>query len=172
MLKVARKNIPDIKFQQADMVSLKLNRKFDVIICLFGSIGYVKNYKNLNKVIENFANHLKPGGIVIIEPWLTKAGYTSEFMTGLPSVMTYDGSDISISRFCVCKKRGNLATMDLHHLIAEKNKKVRYAIEYHELGMFEKDKTLEIMQKNGFKAKYMRQGLLKDMGLNIGIKPR
>ena len=75
MIEIAKKNVKGVKFQQADMTNLNLNRKFDVIISLFSSIGYVKTYENLEKTIKNISRHLKPGGFVIIEPWLTKAKF-------------------------------------------------------------------------------------------------
>ncbi len=40
MLKVARKNIKGVTFRQADMTTLNLGREFDVLVCLFSSIGY------------------------------------------------------------------------------------------------------------------------------------
>ena len=87
-------------FKQADMIKLDLNKKFDVILCLFSSIGYVKTYQNLTKTIHNFAKHLKTGGVVIIEPWFTEATY----ITGLPSMTTHDGKGIKIARLCVSEK--------------------------------------------------------------------
>lgn len=166
MLAVARRNIADVTFKQADMIHLDLDKTFDVIICLFSSIGYVKNYKNLNKTIENFSKHLKKGGIVIIEPWFTESSYKA----GLPTMTTYDGDDIKIARLCVCKKRGILSVMDMHYLVAKKDKKVINFTERHELAMFETDKTLDIMRKNGLSAKFLKNGLMKDRGLYIGVK--
>jgi SAM-dependent methyltransferase len=166
MLAVAQKNITDATFKQADMIHLNLDKTFDVIICLFSSIGYVKNYKNLNKTIENFSKHLKKGGVVIIEPWFTEPSYK----IGLPTMTTYDGDDIKIARFCVCKKRGILSVMDMHYLIAERDKKMTHFIERHELAMFDIDKMLDIMKKNGLKAKFLKNGLMKDRGLYIGVK--
>lgn len=125
------------------MIHLDLEKTFDVIICLFSSIGYVKNYRNLDKTIENFSNHLKKGGVIIIEPWFTKSSY----MTGLPTMTTYDGDDIKIARLCVSKKRGILSVMDMHYLIAEKDKTMKHFVERHELAMFEIDKMLNIMKK-------------------------
>jgi ubiquinone/menaquinone biosynthesis C-methylase UbiE len=166
MLAVAQKNITDVTFKQADMIHLNLDKTFDVIICLFSSIGYVKNYKNLNKTIENFSKHLKKGGVVIIEPWFTESSYK----TGLPTMTTYDGDDIKIARLCVCKKRGILSVMDMHYLIAERDKKMTHFAECHELAMFDIDKMLGIMKKNGLKAKFLKNGLMKDRGLYIGVK--
>ena len=84
MLSIARNNIPDVMFKPADMVKLDLGKKFDVILCLFSSIGYVRTYPNLTKTIKNFAQHLKVGGVVIMEPWFIEAIYK----TGLPSMTT------------------------------------------------------------------------------------
>ena len=141
MLAIARKNFPDIHFKQINMIDFCLNKTFDVIICLFSSIGYIKTYANLDKTIKSFSKHLKKGGIVIIEPWFTKNVY----ITGLPSMTTYDGEDIKISRLCVCKKRGILSVMDMHYLIAKQNKQVTHFVERHEIAMFEMNKILEIM---------------------------
>lgn len=166
MLAVAKRNIPDITFKQANMIDFDLEKTFDVILCLFSSIGYVKNYENLSKTIENFARHLKKGGVVIIEPWFTENTY----ITGLPSMTIYDGEDIKISRLCVCKKRGIVSIMDMHYLIAEKNKTVRHFVELHELAMFEVDNMFDIMKKHGLKAKFLKNGLMKNRGIYIGVK--
>jgi ubiquinone/menaquinone biosynthesis C-methylase UbiE len=166
MLSVARKNISDVTFKQADMMKLNLDKKFDVILCLFSSIGYVKNYSNLTKTIQNFAKHLKVGGVVIIEPWFTEIAYIS----GLPTMTTYDGEEIKIARLCVSQKRGILSVMDMHYLIAEKNQKMKHFVETHELAMFDVDRMLSIMKEHGLQAHFLKNGLMKDRGLYIGIK--
>lgn len=166
MLTVAQKNVPDVAFKQADMVHLNLGKTFDVIICLFSSIGYVKNYINLTKTIKNFAQHLKKGGVVIIEPWFTESSY----IVGLLNMATYDGDDVKIARLCVAKKRGIVSVLDMHYLIAERDKKTKHFVEHHELAMFEIDRVLDIMNKHGLRAHFLKNGLRKDRGLYIGIK--
>src|SRR5882724_8682404 len=104
MLSLARKNVKGVRFQRADMVTLNLEKQFDVILCLFSSIGYVKNTAELKRTLSNFARHLKKGGVVIIEPWLTK----EIFKEGHPHMTTYDGDDIKIARLCVSKVRGSI----------------------------------------------------------------
>lgn len=166
MLNIAKKNTPGVKFKQADMTQLNLNKKFDVIICLFSSIGYVKNYKNLNRTIENFSHHLKQGGVVIIEPWFTESAY----ITGLPSMTTYDGENLKIARLCVCKKIGILSVLYMHYLIAERNHDMKHYIDHHELAMFDTSRFIEIMQKHSLKTRFVKNGLIKDRGLYIGVK--
>lgn len=170
MLGVARKNVKGVTFKQADMVTLNLNKEFDAIVCLFSSIGYVKTYSNLKKTLNNFARHLKKGGVVIIEPWFTKSTYK----VGLPNLTTYGDKNIKIARENISNIRGDLSIMDMHYLIAEKDKAVKYFIDRHELGMFEQKRFLEFMKDAGLKAKFVKNGLkngsMKDRGIYIGVK--
>ena len=166
MLNIARKNYDGIRFLQADMVNLDLNEKFDAIICLFSSIGYVKTYENLKKTITNFSNHLELGGVVIIEPWLTK----SIAIDGLASMETYASDEIKIARQSVSEIDGDISRFEMHYLVAKKNEKVNYFKDMHELGLFDIDKTLEIMKNAGLDSKFMEKGLETKRGLFIGIK--
>lgn len=166
MVNVAKINVSDVFFTQADMINFDLNDRFDVIICLFSSIGYVKTYKNLEKTIVNFSKHLKSGGVVIIEPWFTKSTY----WVGKPGMSTYDGEDIKIARINTTSLKNNLSIMEMHYIIAEKDKEVKYFVDSNELGLFEIDRFLEIMNDSGFKAEFLKDGLMKDRGLYLGIK--
>ncbi|MFX1566904.1 MAG: class I SAM-dependent DNA methyltransferase [Promethearchaeota archaeon] len=166
MLEVARKKIHGVIFKQADMINMKLKDKYGIIICLFSSIGYVKTYANLTKTIINFSNHLEKGGVVIIEPWFTKSTYS----VGHPGMTTYDGEDIKIARLNTAKLEDELSVMEMHYLIAERNEDVKYFVDRHELGLFEIEKFLDIMTKAGIKADFLKDGLMKDRGLYIGIK--
>jgi len=69
LLKIAAKKLKGTKFIKGSMIDFKIDEKFDVITCLFSSIGYVKTLGNLEKTLGNFFLHLKRGGVVIIEPW-------------------------------------------------------------------------------------------------------
>jgi ubiquinone/menaquinone biosynthesis C-methylase UbiE len=166
ILEIARKNVPDAEFIQSDMINLELGRKFDVITSFFSSIGYVKTYSNLEKTLDGFSRHLYSGGVAIIEPWFTKDVYD----VGRPSITTYEDDDLKIARVSVSEINGNVSVMDMHYLIAERGKSVKHFVDRHELGLFEVEKTLDIMSKVGFKAEYLPDGLMEKRGLFIGIK--
>lgn len=166
MLEIARRNYENIRFIQADMINFDLNEQFDAIVCLFSSIGYVKTYDNLKKTINNFSAHLKLGGITIIEPWLTK----TNFKEGLASMTTYESEDIKIARQNVTKIEGDISSFEMHYLVAKKGQNVSYFKDRHELGLFDWDKTLEIMNDAGFDARFIKKGLEVDRGLFVGIK--
>ncbi|MCC6572413.1 MAG: class I SAM-dependent methyltransferase [Planctomycetes bacterium] len=166
MLRVARRKVKGVKFVAADMSKLKLGRQFDVITCLFSSIGYLKTYSRLKRAIEGFARHLKPGGVVIIEPWFTK----ETFKGGRPHGEIYGNDEIKIARAAVSFVRGDLSTMDMHYLIAHRDKGVKYYVDRHELGLFDTDKFLAYMRDAGLKGQFLKDGLMKDRGLYIGVK--
>ncbi|MFP4402961.1 MAG: class I SAM-dependent DNA methyltransferase [Candidatus Woesearchaeota archaeon] len=166
ILNIAKKNVKDVSFKKADMINFNLNKKFDIITCLFSSIGYVKTYKNLEKTIKNFSLNLNKGGVLIIEPWFTMAIYKK----GLPHMTVYEDDKIKIARLSVSNIKKNVSILDMHYLIAEKNKTVLHFIDRHELGLFEIDKTLKIMEKYNLKAKYLKNGFSKNRGLFICVK--
>jgi ubiquinone/menaquinone biosynthesis C-methylase UbiE len=167
ILDVAKKNAEGVSFEKADMTTLNLGKRFDVITCLFSSIGYVRTYTNLRKTIWNFAKHLKKGGVVLIEPWFTKLTY----IPGSPHMSIYDGKDIKIARLNVSELRGSLSVMDMHYLIAEKDKEVKHFVDRHELGLFGVDETLKIMKTAGLQPKFLKHGLMRERGMFVGMKP-
>lgn len=166
MLEIARKRLQDVELKQSDMTNMDLGKQFDVITCLFSSIGYVKTEKNLLKTLENFVKHLKPGGIVIFEPWFNKETFT----VGTPHMTTHDGEDIKIARLNVSAVEGNISILDMHYLVAEKDKEVIYFSDRHELGMFENDRILELIKEAGLEAKLVKESFRTDRGLFVGIK--
>ncbi len=42
MLEMAKKKVPNVILKRKDMINLNIKKKFDIILCLFSSIGYVK----------------------------------------------------------------------------------------------------------------------------------
>jgi ubiquinone/menaquinone biosynthesis C-methylase UbiE len=167
MLRLARKRFHGIKFIRANMIDFQLDRNFDIITCLFSSIGYVKTYKNLEKTLKNFSKHLKVGGVVIIEPWFTKATYK----LGSPHLKVYQDNDIKIVRAGVSNAKNGISISEMHYLVAERGKKVKYFVSTEELGMFETSKTLQLMKSAGFDTKFLKSiSFDKRRGLFVGVK--
>jgi ubiquinone/menaquinone biosynthesis C-methylase UbiE len=166
MLKIARKNAKGVTFKEADMKTLKLGKQFDAITCLLSSIGYVRNYSNLERTIRNFSKHLKKGGVTLIEP----SHANSVYIKGEPRITIYDGKDAKIARINVPKIRQATAILNMHILIAERGKDAKYFIDKHELGLFGINNTLRIMKDAGLKSKYLKNGLMSGRELFVGIK--
>ena len=166
MLEVAMKNVEGVVFKQADMRTLSLGKEFDVITCLFSSIGYVKTYANLRRTIRNFSKHLKNGGVVLIEPWFSK----TTFYPGSPHMTTYDGKDIKIARLNVSELRGSLSVIDMHYLIAKRGEVVKHFVDRHEMGLFDVDETLNIMKAACLRSRFLKHGLIRERSMLVGLK--
>ena len=151
MLKIAKKKLHGIKLIKGDMAKINLGKQFDVVLCLFSSIGYAKNYKNLERTIKNFSRHLKKGGILIISPWFGEKNFKPGRNVG-----TYGDDNIKIARIYVAEKDKGVSILNLYFLISEKGKDVKYVKDRHELGLFERGKFLKIMKKNCLKSKIIK----------------
>jgi SAM-dependent methyltransferase len=71
MLAVARRKLPGVRLERADMTTFRLGRRFGLVTCLFSSLGYLDDEAALRQAIRRMADHLEPGGLLIVEPALT-----------------------------------------------------------------------------------------------------
>ena len=65
MLKLARKNVPDVKFKKMSLTNMKLKSNSFNFICCFFALFHVKK-SEISKVIKKFHTLLKKGGLLII----------------------------------------------------------------------------------------------------------
>lgn len=166
MLKVCKNKVKGVKVFQADMINFKVSKKYDVIICMFSSIAYLKTYNNLEKAIKNFEKYLKPGGIIIIEPFVRKKDYNK----GSVFINKYEDKDIKIIRMTYSDFEKGFAQFKMDYLIGKKNEGIKYFSEKHILGLYEPDRVLKIFKKNKLKASFIKDGIIKHRGLYIAVK--
>ena len=68
MITVARRLYPAVRLHMGDLKAFQLNRRFDVVSCLFGSAGYLPTRPALRRAISSMGMHVAPGGVLLIEP--------------------------------------------------------------------------------------------------------
>lgn len=164
ILEFARRRNPEIRFHTGDMINFSLDDSFDIITCLFSSIGYVKTLENLQRAARCMARHVKPGGLLIIEPWFTPQNWQPDTVHG----MFIDEPDLKIARINTSKVEGRLSYFDLHHLIGTPQG-TEYFVERHELGLFETLEVENALAEAGLQVSYDPRGLT-GRGLFIGKK--
>jgi SAM-dependent methyltransferase len=72
MLAVARQRLGSAAvLTQGDLRGFDLDRRFDVVTCLFSSIGHVADDSELDAAVAAMARHVAPGGVLLLQPWLT-----------------------------------------------------------------------------------------------------
>ena len=78
LLKLAAQRCPDIPLHHQDMLELELERRFDVLTCLFSAIAALVTPDKLLAAVGRMASHLKTGGLLLIEPFFTPDQYRSD----------------------------------------------------------------------------------------------
>ena len=165
MLKAARRKFPGVAFHHANMLDFKMRRKFDVITCLFSSIGYVKTVARLNQAIANMSRHLQPGGVLIVEPWFAP----EEWETDGPHATFVDQPDLKIVRMNVSGLAGRISILNFHYMVGT-TKGIETFYERHELGLFTRQEYLNAFRSAGMDVHHDPKGIY-GRGLYIGTKP-
>ena len=165
MLDIAAARNPGIVFHLADMIGFNLGKKFDVLTCLFSAIGYVPNAMRLNQTMQTFARHLKPGGVVLVEPWFPPERWIVGHLNGLFA----DEPDLKVARMSVSRRDGNVAVLNFHYMVASSDG-IKTFTEAHRLTLFTHDEHMAAFRKAGFGVEYDPAGPM-GRGLYVGTLP-
>ena len=144
MLDLARKKFPDLVFHLGNLIDFELEADFDAMICLYGSIGFVKTVDNLRAAMKRMAAHLRPDGLALITPWSTVEDFQD-----LIVVDAADRPDLKIARMeQVRLKEPKIVAVTFHHLIGKGND-VTYHKQAMEIGLFSRQEYLSAMTDAG-----------------------
>jgi SAM-dependent methyltransferase len=154
LLALARNKLPDVELVQADMVELELGRRFDAVVCLYGSVAYTRTVERMRRAVARLARHLAPRGAMLLEPWYGSAGECPRLQ-----VRHVDcGSELKIARLSSTKVEGPFATVDVHYLVG-RDGRVTHLQEQHELGIFSHADHVDAFQEAGLAALIVKDGL-------------
>jgi len=163
-LAIARDRVPGVPLHQGDMRDFDLGRRFDVVTCLFSSIGYARGREELHRAIGAMARHLSPEGLVVVEPWFTAEAW----LVGHVHALFVDRPDLKIVRMNRSDREGDVAVMDMHYLVATPQDGVHHFTERHELTLFSCEDYLEAFLAAGLDVGYDPKGLMS-RGLYLGL---
>lgn len=131
MLAVAQARLPGVPLHIADMRTLDLGKSFDVVMCLFSSIGYITDPAELRSTIGRLAAHVAPGGVLILDGWLRPEAWHDDYR-GEPDI-AHDG-DVTVVRLAFSSRDGSITKLDMHHLVRT-NSGIDYFLEVHRLAL-------------------------------------
>ncbi len=155
-LEVAGEKMPGVSLIQGDMRAFDLGRRFDALTCLFSAIGYVQDYSELEQSLRCFAAHLEPGGVLVLEGWLSPEDMKPEGVW----MHLVDQPELKIARLNTVQIQGNVSSMTLHHLIGTPEG-VRYVAQDHRLVLFEREEYRTAIRNAGLTLLDEPDGLMK-----------
>jgi ubiquinone/menaquinone biosynthesis C-methylase UbiE len=165
MLAIAAKRLgTSVKLIPADMVTMKLGKQYNVVTCMFSAIGYAKDLSGLRKTLSNFEQHLAPGGMLIINPWLTPEGTKD----GWASKIDYETDDMIVTRHSITRVVERVSCLDMSYMVTRKGQPTEFFQDTHVLGLFTQQETLETLHELGLKAEYMPHAIPR--GLYVAYK--
>jgi len=134
---------------EGDMTSFALPRRYDVVQCLFSSIGYVRTLDNVRRAFERFREHLAPGGIALVEPWFAPG----VMQHGRVSINTAETDAVRVARMAHTEVEDRMSRIRFEYLVGRVSG-IQHTTEVHELGLFTTEEQLRAFDDAGLEAKH------------------
>ena len=147
MLAAAAIRAPTAQLVQGDLADFELGRPFDAVVCLFSSLGYLRDTGGLRCAAASIARHLKASGIALIEPWFT----IEQFGAGRISIDTGQAGDRTVARITRSSVAAGRAVMVMDYLVAQPEA-TEHITERHEMTLFAHADYLDALRTAGLDA--------------------
>jgi SAM-dependent methyltransferase len=160
-IRIAAGKHPAGHFFQADMSDFYLSRRYDAVLCLFSSIGYLKTLDRVRRAFGCFRDHLAPNGVLMVEPWFLPGALDPARVVR----QTAEANGVRVSRVSHVEIEGTLSRINFDYEITDATG-TRHATETHELGLFTPAELLRTFAEAGLQADHDPMGLT-DRGLYV-----
>ncbi|HXM57483.1 MAG TPA: class I SAM-dependent methyltransferase [Candidatus Dormibacteraeota bacterium] len=136
----------------ADLRTLDLGRRFDVVTCLFSSIGYVPD---LHDAVARLAAHVAPGGALAVEPWLTP----EQIRRGRIGLVSAESDTTKVARMSIVHIDGRRSAIEFAYLVGRAGT-IEHLTERHDLWLWTRDEYGAAFAAAGLRAVYDEEGLM------------
>lgn len=145
--KASKKNIHAEFFVQ-DMRSIKLDKKFDCSICMFGGMGYILTRYDLACTFSSLKQHLRDEGLLIFEFWSVGGVKPTPFQSWIKvqkkGLTVYRLSESNFD------PQTNVLTIDFHFIALWANKPVETFSETHKIRCYTLAEMKQYLEDCGF----------------------
>jgi SAM-dependent methyltransferase len=152
MLDQARHGLPGVRLEEGDMTALDLGEKFDAIVCLFSSVGYMKDTDQLERAVGSMAVHLNQGGILVVDGWVRPDAWIGD---GHTSVDVASDDKTKVVRVTRSGREGTRTHLEMHYLIATPER-IEHVVETHELTLFAPESYEAAFHRAGMTAEVVQ----------------
>jgi SAM-dependent methyltransferase len=163
MVEVSKLRNPNSSIYVGDMRDFAIEKQYDIITCLFSSITYAGDVKSLKATLRNLAKHLIPGGLCIIEPYISPDAWCD----GVVGLRTAETVDQKISMVDRAEKSGRKIRREIEYLVGTP-KKIEKISEEHAYFLFTRQEYENAYVDAGFSVEYDDIGFIEGRGMYFG----
>ncbi|MCL7376753.1 class I SAM-dependent methyltransferase [Streptomyces sp. 35G-GA-8] len=163
MLSVARDRMPGVPLHQGDMRAFDLGRTFDAVVCMFAAVAH-QSAGELAGTMRCFARHVRPGGVVVVEPWW----FPETFLDGYVAADVLTPDHRTISRVSHTRREGEASRMEVHYVVADTGG-ARYFTESYLHQLFPRELYERTLRDAGLTPEYIDDAQ-SGRGLFLGVK--
>jgi SAM-dependent methyltransferase len=154
MLAIARARLGGgVRLVEADFRDFSLDATFDLVTCLFSSIGHVADAAELDAAVACMAAHVAPHGVLCLEPWLVPEGVRPG---GVRDLVTAETDDGLVARAASSRQVGAAIELDFAWAIAEVDG-VSTVEEHLLLPLFTRERYLDAFRAAGLRPAWLDQ---------------
>lgn len=157
--------LPDVVVHAGDMRDFALGRAFDVVACLFSSIGYVRSVAELHAATRSMAGHLGAGGLLVIDPWFHPGTWEGGHLDH--TVAIADG--LKVLRLAHSARRGRTSSVVYDYLVGDVDG-VRHFTDVHEMTLFTPDEYTDAILAAGCDEVEFVEGWAAGRGRIVAVK--
>jgi ubiquinone/menaquinone biosynthesis C-methylase UbiE len=154
LLRVAREKHPSGRFVEADMSDFALPHRYDVILCLFSSIGYLVTLDRIARALGCFRRHLAREGVILVEPWFPPGALVDGRVFRFSGV--HEGRHVT--RLSRNEIDGRVSRLHFDYAVEDAGG-VTHASEVHELGLFTEAEMASAFEAAGLTAQFDAVGV-------------
>ena len=171
MLRVARKKLPRVTFHEKNMSCFSLDSSFEIITCLFSAIGYLPDQDELVAAIRHMAEHLRPGGLLVVEPALGSDNVAPAVTSKMSLDAVVEGRPVSVTRTTSAIRQSSVLRIrfDYEVALSEEIGKTYRLVEYHPILLVSPRVYTRAFEKAGLGAEYLEPGI-SGIGLYLASK--
>jgi SAM-dependent methyltransferase len=151
MLEQAGRRLPDVPLLVGDMRTLELGRRFDVVVCLFSSVGYMANTDELSAAVVSMAAHLEQGGVLVVDGWIRPEAWRDP---GTVHVECGRDDTTVVARVGRSQRDGNRTRLEMHHLVGTIDG-VELLVDEHDLTLFTDDEYRTAFRDTGLEPEVL-----------------
>ena len=167
MVAVAKRNAHKSNVWVGDLRTAEPPEPVDAALVLFGGLAYVFPEAELQTACDTLYRSLRPGGVALVEPWLTPDDHQDHTV----QMAIVDLPYLKVARQCVPVRADDLLTLEFHYLVARPGMAVEHITERNVLCLYPLDTWTQCLRAAGFDVTLTDDGFMPESRLFVCRRP-